>query len=242
MKILRSSFWVCIATLIPALVLADRCAEIADEYSQKIMPLQSLLQDALSRTTDPNQQAGIRQSYQWQIDQLKMQRDAALVSAGCSVEVDQKPDIDPPPPEVEPDDQDPEVDPEEDPACVPNPQQPVSCKVQLDAYIALLKTMKLHPCEFNRRVWAKTYELQCFRRWGWWGRGWGWGWGHYYGKPGVVTTKDNCGNVVKKPVKRHFHWHYCWWHHRMCYHKAYKHDFHRHGGHRGGMPKKCDRR
>jgi hypothetical protein len=99
-----------------------------------------------------------------------------------------------------------------------------TCKAQLDAYAEQLKAKKVHPCEFVHKMQAKIHELGCGKSYGSWRR-------HHRERDWKAT--DKCGKVVKKPVKRHYH--YCHHHHKMCCHAPYKEC-------RRDEPRKCDKR
>lgn len=75
---------------------ADLCSDLTNNYAQRMMQLQNDTNAALSQTTDPAEQAAIRQSFQMQVAQLEAEKEAALTSAGCNTPTP------PPPPPTDP--------------------------------------------------------------------------------------------------------------------------------------------
>lgn len=183
MKVPKLLMSVIAATLmIPASAFADICSDLVDNYRRRLDALLRDTQAILSQTTDPALQAAIRDSYNLQRDRLVMERDAALASADCVVNVPPPPDIDPPPTEEPPPPPPPPVD--DDPVTPPPSEDdeddeppvgdddevtppPSSCQEQLDAYAALLRGQNVHQWAFVHKMRAKAQELGCGNYGGW---------------------------------------------------------------------------
>lgn len=151
--------------LLPSVAFADVCSDL----TRSLQDLYTQTMRVLSQTTDPDQQAAVRMSYDMQRDQLLAQ----MTAAGCTPY--EAPDVDPTPPTDPDPDPVPPVEEPEDPDPVPptDPEDPTeeptdptipptsSCMDQLDAYADLLRSQGVHQNDFVHKMKRKAAELRC---------------------------------------------------------------------------------
>jgi hypothetical protein len=143
---------------------ADICTDISSAYTNKMTTLKHDTDVALSLTTDPLEIAAIQQSYQMQLDKLKLEMETALTSAGCT-----------PPPPPDPgtgtdtggtgtDTGGTGTDTGSDDTGTE------ACYDQLNAYAEVLKVQHLPMNEFVAKMKLKIAELGCPQNYGRWNR------------------------------------------------------------------------
>ncbi len=150
------------------LVFADICTDIRQSYQDRMLALKRDTDAALSQTTDPMEISAIRASYDMQLQQLTMEMDNTLTSAGCNVVTPPPPppgDDDPPPPPPPGDDDPPPPPPPGDDDPPPPPpdddDQTGTCREQLKIFADQLKGLGLPRHEFVARLKAHGREIGC---------------------------------------------------------------------------------
>lgn len=147
------------------LVFADICTDIRQSYQDRMLALKRDTDAALSQTTDPMEISAIRASYEIQLQQMTMEMDNTLTSAGCNVVT--PPPTDPPtdpgtPPTDPPTDPGtPPTDPPTDPGTPPTDPPTGACREQMAIFAQQLKGLDLPRHEFVARLKAHGREIGC---------------------------------------------------------------------------------